>query len=137
MLLLFPQTQAQGARLRPSTEVATPRRLPIPCPRPAVLLGGAAGYCLARLLHMRPSSIISIAAAAGSMHPTGGGAVPAVGHPTEPRALARFLRHPGVARLRPLAPLAVSGLTFAAAGAMGAEPLLACVAAGLVASNWR
>lgn len=104
----------------------------------AVLLGGAAGYCLARLLHMRPSSIISIAAAAGGMHPAGaGGAAPAAAHPAEPRALARLLRHPGVARLRPAAPLAVSGLTFAAAEALGAEPLLACVAAGLVASNWR
>lgn len=98
-----------------------------------MLLGGAAGYCLARLLHMRPSSIISIAAAAGGMHPP----APAAAHPAEPRALARLLRHPGVARLRPAAPLAVSGLTFAAAEALGAEPLLACVAAGLVASNWR
>lgn len=102
-----------------------------------MLLGGASGYCLARLLRMRPSSIISIAAAAGGMHPAGGGAAPAAGHPAEPRALARLLRHPAAGRLRPAAPLAVSGLTFAAAEALGAEPLLACVAAGLVASNWR
>ncbi|KAL4419768.1 hypothetical protein ABPG75_006866 [Micractinium tetrahymenae] len=127
-----------GGKAAPGDSALWLLLMPIGTILQSVLLGGAAGYCLARLLRMRPSSIISIAAAAGGMHPAGaGGAAPPGGHPAEPRALARLLRHPGAARLRPAAPLALSGLTFAAAEAIGAEPLLACVAAGLVASNWR
>ena len=109
---------------------------------PAVLLGAGSGYGLCQLLRMRSSgSIISVAAA---VHPTGGSAAPGgSGAASAPggglrAALARALRNPATARLlRPAVPLLVSGLAFAVAEAMGAEPLLACVAAGLVAANWR
>ncbi|KAL4856974.1 hypothetical protein ACK3TF_002671 [Chlorella vulgaris] len=106
----------------------------------SVVLGGVAGYVLSRLLRMRHGSIISIAAAAVGPHSSGDGHGAAAPHAAAtPRGggLLRLLRHPSALRLRPAVPLLLSGLTFGLAELGGAEPLLACVAAGLVASNWR
>jgi hypothetical protein len=107
----------------------------------AVVLGGAAGYALSSLLRLRQSSIISIAAAAVTTPPGAAdhGHSAAAPHAGSQRlaGLVRLLRHPSAARLRPAVPLAVAGLTFGLAELAGAEPLLACVAVGLVASNWR
>jgi hypothetical protein len=99
-----------------------------------VALGCGAGYLLSRLLRMRHSSIVSIAAAvappASEGHAHGGGG-------PHGAAALRLLRHPAAARLRPALPLLLSGLAFGLAELGGAEPLLACVAAGLFAANWR
>ncbi|PSC70125.1 monovalent Cation:Proton antiporter-1 family [Micractinium conductrix] len=115
----------------------------------SVLLGVLGGFALARLLRM-PSTIISIAGGGASGAPgaqPGGVApqpllLPAGGGHAGPHGggrsgALRLLRHPVAARLRPLALLCVSGATWAAAELLEAEPLLACVAAGLLASNWR
>lgn len=103
----------------------------------SVGLGVAAGYALTKLLRMRPVDIISISSGqqpggASALHPPGGADRAAAS-----AALARALRHPLALRLRPALPLAVSASAFGLAEALGAEPLLTCVAAGLVASNWR
>lgn len=105
----------------------------------AVALGGSAGYLLSKLLrvwhagsatlHQHPHP--SHSPAADSRHALSGGSG------RLPAPVSRLLRHPAAARLRPAAPLLVAASTFAAAEALGAEPLLTCVAAGLVASNWR
>lgn len=100
----------------------------------SVLLGCTAGYLLTRLLRLRPSSIASLA---GPITPgTGGGTNSSVTGGRAPPP-PRWLRHPLFGQLRPALPLALSAATFAVAEAVGAEPLLTCVAAGLVASNWR
>jgi len=102
----------------------------------AVALGLSAGILLSKLLrfchagapalHTHPHS-----PAADARHALGGssGRLPA--------PVVRLLRHPAAFRLRPAVPLVVAASTFAAAEALGAEPLLTCVAAGLAASNWR
>lgn len=95
----------------------------------SVALGGTAGYLLQAAMQARPSSLISLGS--GVSHPPGAAAA----HPGG--AVARLLRGAGAARLRPVLPLLISATTFALADELGAEPLLSCVAAGLVASNWR
>lgn len=111
--------------------------MPLLTPFRAVLLGGAAGYLLSKLLRLRH-------AAGGTPHPHASYTPSAEGRHAFsgssarlPAPVVKLLRHPLAARLRPAVPLAISALTFAAAEALGAEPLLTCVAAGLVASNWR
>ena len=96
-------------------------------------LGSSAGWLLSKLLRLRHHLITAgggtphghpPSAAGSHLHPPGG-------------RIARLLRHPAAARLRPVLPLLVSAAAFAAAEELGAEPLLTCVAAGMVASNWR
>lgn len=92
----------------------------------ALALGAAAGYLLAVVLHA-PAAVVLHAHEGGDSGRAGSSAAAAL------RALRGAL-----GPLRPAAPLALSGLTFVAAEAAGAEPLLACVSAGLVYANlWR
>lgn len=114
---------------------------PLLCIMLSVLMGGLGGYGLSKLLRMPHSSIISLATAAVNL-PSGGNSGPAAGHshgnpPGPSPRLLRLLRHPSAMRLRPLLPLLVSGVTFGLAELVQIEPLLACVAAGLLAANWR
>lgn len=104
----------------------------------SVGLGGLAGYLLSKLLRLCHAGTATLhqhthphSPAADARHALGGnsGRLPA--------PVARLLRHPFAARLRPAVPLLVGASTFAAAEVLGGEPLLTCVAAGLVASNWR
>eukprot|EP00887_Chlorella_sp_A99_P000089 scaffold16.g89.t1 len=96
----------------------------------AAALGAASGYLLTILLHPLPHP-----PSHGGHAGAGGG-----GDGWEAR-LVRWLAAPAqwaaLGRVRPVALLAVSGLTFVAAEGLGAEPLLACVTAGLVVSNSR
>lgn len=107
-------------------------------PAHAVGLGGLAGYLLSKLLRLCHAGTATLhqhthphSPAADARHALGGnsGRLPA--------PVARLLRHPFAARLRPAVPLLVGASTFAAAEVLGGEPLLTCVAAGLAASNWR
>lgn len=102
----------------------------------SVALGGAAGWALSKLLRLRHGGGgAGLTPHAHAHHPHSPSAPGSL--PRGPGPLARLLRHPTAARLRPALPWLVSGTAFAAAEALRAEPLLTCVAAGLVASNWR
>lgn len=139
----------QVGLMKPSVLTAASRQTPLavvrkrptaqpPLPLIAVLLGGGSGYLLSKLLRMRPIGLISMAGGTAQQHGAGASAMhPAGGGSDRSALMSRLLRHPAAPRLRSALPLLVSATTFGLAEALGGEPLLTCVATGLVASNWR